>query len=97
MSIYTGVRAGKRRVFSSEFEPTEQSHGHIYTAVIGPFRTRAAAFLMAQPFTQLQNVEEAEEQAKKDKRNAARRGRDQAMRDCGLVKVRGALGGIYWE
>lgn len=21
----------------------------------------------------------------------------QAMRDCGLVRVRGALGGIYWE
>lgn len=26
-----------------------------------------------------------------------RQTRDQAMRDCGLVKVRGALGGIYWE
>ena len=22
---------------------------------------------------------------------------DQAMKDCGLVKVRGALGGTYWE
>lgn len=30
-------------------------------------------------------------------RRKARRERDQAMRDCGLVKVRGALGGTYWE
>ncbi len=28
---------------------------------------------------------------------AAHKGREQAMRDCGLVKVRGALGGVYWE
>ena len=26
-----------------------------------------------------------------------RRERDQAMRDLGLVRVRGALGGVYWE
>ena len=26
-----------------------------------------------------------------------RRERDQVMRDIGLVKVRGALGGTYWE
>lgn len=26
-----------------------------------------------------------------------RRERDQVMRDVGLVKVRGALGGTYWE
>ena len=30
-------------------------------------------------------------------RNRERRSRDQAMRDLGLVRVRGALGGIYWE
>lgn len=38
-----------------------------------------------------------EERAKKDRKNKARRERDQAMRDMGLVKVRGALGGTYWE
>ena len=32
-----------------------------------------------------------------EKRNFNRRARDQAMRDIGLVKVRGALGGTYWE
>lgn len=30
-------------------------------------------------------------------RNRARRERDQIRRDMGLVRVRGALGGIYWE
>jgi len=29
--------------------------------------------------------------------NKGRRDRDQAMRDMGMVKVRGALGGTYWE
>ena len=29
--------------------------------------------------------------------NKNRRERDQAMRDLGMVKVRGALGGTYWE
>jgi anionic cell wall polymer biosynthesis LytR-Cps2A-Psr (LCP) family protein len=29
--------------------------------------------------------------------NLHRVNRDQAMRDCGLVRVRGALGGVYWE
>jgi hypothetical protein len=29
--------------------------------------------------------------------NTRRKERDQVMRDLGLVKVRGALGGVYWE
>jgi hypothetical protein len=28
---------------------------------------------------------------------ANRKAREQVMRDMGLVKVRGALGGVYWE
>ena len=31
------------------------------------------------------------------RRNKARKEKDQAMRDLGLTKVRGALGGVYWE
>ena len=31
------------------------------------------------------------------KRRQARREREAALRSCGLVKVRGALGGTYWE
>lgn len=33
----------------------------------------------------------------KIERNRQRRERDQSMRDLGLVKVRGNLGGTYWE
>lgn len=39
---------------------------------------------------------EAKELTKANRRKL-RRMRDQVMRDCGLVKVRGALGGTYWE
>lgn len=35
--------------------------------------------------------------AKRRKANQRRRERDQVMQDLGLVKVRGALGGTYWE
>ena len=38
-----------------------------------------------------------QEEAKRKRRNTIRRERDQAMRDIGMVKVRGALGGTYWE
>jgi hypothetical protein len=34
---------------------------------------------------------------KQARRNAIRRERDQAMRDLGLKRVRGSLGGVYWE
>jgi uncharacterized Zn finger protein (UPF0148 family) len=31
------------------------------------------------------------------RRKARRREREDVLRSCGLVKVRGALGGTYWE
>lgn len=34
---------------------------------------------------------------KKQRAAAARKARDEAMRSCGLVKVRGAMGGVFWE
>lgn len=34
---------------------------------------------------------------KKARKSAARKERDSVMRSLGLVKVRGALGGMYWE
>ena len=49
------------------------------------------------------NQVDREERAKRDakirnaSRNTRRRERDQAMRDLGMVRVRGALGGVYWE
>ena len=40
---------------------------------------------------------EGKEQARKLRARIARHERDQIRRDCGLVKVRGNLGGTYWE
>lgn len=33
----------------------------------------------------------------KRRASADRKARESALRDCGLVKVRGAMGGVYWE
>lgn len=34
---------------------------------------------------------------KRERARESRRARDDAYRSCGLRKVRGALGGTYWE
>jgi hypothetical protein len=34
---------------------------------------------------------------KKNRARQLRRERDQIMKDLGLTKVKGALGGVYWE
>ena len=36
-------------------------------------------------------------EVKRRRHNNARKFRDQTMRDIGMVKVRGNLGGTYWE
>lgn len=36
-------------------------------------------------------------EGRKIKRSLSRKQREAILRDCGLVKVRGALGGTYWE
>ena len=49
-------------------------------------------------FGRFHTQEDAQKElAKRKKRNQARKARDDAMRSCGLVKVKGALGGTYWE
>jgi len=41
-----GLAGVKREVFTSAEEPTTESHGHLYHAVIGPFPTlRGARFM----------------------------------------------------
>lgn len=35
--------------------------------------------------------------ARRKRINSNRRARNDAMRSLGLVRVRGALGGVYWE
>ena len=42
-----GCKNGKREIFRSRETPTERTHGHKFGYVIGPFRTRAGAEIMA--------------------------------------------------
>ena len=65
--IYVGVRGVLRKVFRSEMTPTRLTHGDKYDAVIGPFRTKAGAGVMAKygrNNPHLQTVSEAEKMAK---------------------------------
>lgn len=51
MRIYVGKNGSHYEVFKSEKTPTKESHGHLYKAVIGPFRTmRAASYLKENNF-----------------------------------------------
>ena len=45
---YVGYKAGKMTVFRSATNPTEKTHGHLYNAVTGPFRTQRGALFMAE-------------------------------------------------
>jgi hypothetical protein len=76
MSLYVGShkRVSERQgystweVFYSDTPPTEESHGHIFTYVIGPFRTRLAADIMCyvgQGNPHLQHTGDAERMAKR--------------------------------
>ena len=60
---YVGLHAGKRHVFKSGEMPTESSHGHLYGAVIGPFRSKRGAHFMANN-PHIQHVRDAERLAK---------------------------------
>jgi len=45
--VYVGLKGGHREVFKSKETPTETSHGRKYGSVIGPFRTKRGAEVMA--------------------------------------------------
>lgn len=66
--IYVGLRAGATSiVFRSATEPTETSHGKMFNAVMGPFRTlRGARFaaLFGRGNPHIQHVNDAERIAK---------------------------------
>jgi len=66
---YVGIRGGKYEVFYAGETPTEESHGHKYNAVIGPFRTKAGAQCMADygghGNPHLQTVNDAEKMAER--------------------------------
>ena len=66
---YVGFRVQdhKLEIFNSANEPTSESHSDIYSAVIGPFRTKRAA-LWAEKYGRFnphfQHVEDAERLSK---------------------------------
>jgi hypothetical protein len=64
---WVGVSRQVREVFSAVGEPTQESHGHLYGYVIGPFRThRGASFMVQYGFDNphCQSVSQAERLAK---------------------------------
>ena len=65
---YVGLSKGRlRSIFRSPIEPTEETHGSLYLAVIGPFRTKRGAVYMAdygEGNPHLQTVSQAEWYAK---------------------------------
>ena len=73
--IYVGIVAGSNakhnyQYFRSATEPTFASHGHIFNAVIGPFRTKAGAYYMIHygyMNPHCRTVSEAEKLAKKER------------------------------
>ncbi len=44
-----------------------------------------------------EDLEDDKKALARKRRSANKREREAALRSCGLVKVRGALGGVYWE
>jgi hypothetical protein len=46
MRYYLGYKSGQRELFRANAIPTVQSHGHLYAAVTGPFRTKRGAIFM---------------------------------------------------
>lgn len=55
-----------REAFKSDEVPTVATHGHLYTYVIGPFKTkRCAQWAKNHQFTTLQTVDEMEAYVKK--------------------------------
>jgi hypothetical protein len=63
--FYVGISATGRIAFKAS-NPTQQTHGRTYTAVIGPFITKRAAKFCAKygAFSQCQTVAEFEKAAK---------------------------------
>jgi len=65
---YVGRKGTKGEVFTSSKTPTADTHGHLYRAVTGPFRTKKGAMFMAEcgyNNPHCSTVSEAERLAKK--------------------------------
>ena len=66
--IYVGITEKKYDIFKSDIIPEREQFGHLYHAVIGPFRTMAGARVMArygEGNPHLGSVRDAEAMAKR--------------------------------
>ena len=45
--VGSNCSAGVRLVFKADENPTQESHGHLYKSVVGPFRTKRGAMFHA--------------------------------------------------
>lgn len=71
MPYYLGKHCGELTLFHSPRTPTRESHGHLYAAVIGPFRSRLGAHYFARygrSNPQLRTAADAERLARADPR-----------------------------
>ena len=72
MAFYLGKRLqGDLILFRSSNIPTKESHGHLFTAVMGPFKSKVGAHYFArygQNNPQLHTAEEVERLARADPR-----------------------------
>jgi len=70
MAIYLGRRRqGDLVQFRSSTNPTKESHGHLYTAVIGPFKSKVGASYFARygrNNPHIQTADDAERLARAD-------------------------------
>lgn len=49
MRYWVGIKDGVREVFPCDYKPSLETHGRLYAAVIGPFKTKRGAEFMAGP------------------------------------------------
>ncbi len=72
MAFYLGrEKQGDLIVFRSSKIPTKESHGHLFTAVIGPFRTKVGASYFARygrGNPHIRSADDAERLARADSR-----------------------------
>ena len=67
------------------------------SALAGPFDAPFQAHQELDRMFEQETARKAKLTAQNKRSNANRKMRDQIRRDCGLVRVRGELGGVYWE
>lgn len=72
MKYYCGLKNGNMTVFSSKTDPTQETHGDRFNAIIEPFKTKRAAMFMednGRNNPHCRCVQDAEKLAKREVKN----------------------------